>query len=313
MVAQEYIDAGSPISKVLDHAGLSRSTYYYKPGNGKRGRRSSTHTLHKDGYLVSNTEVVEAIIWLLSQEFVDYGYVKVTKWLQRRGLIINKKKVLALMRMHRLLLPKPQRTRTGKTWVKDLLPITQQPFDYLEFDIKYVRIDHIGRNAMMLTVLDVLSRFNMGFLLQYSMHKEDVTVLFDEIFSRYPLPTHVTVRSDNGSQFESHHVRDYFEGRAIVHEFTKPATPEQNAHIEAYHSIYQRAVCDRIYFESLKHAQQCTERFAQFYNFERLHSGIGYNTPAETLRLMHVAVNEPTEETMKTPQFFSYQLQEFLS
>ena len=132
MVAQTFIDSGAPKQVVLRIVGMSRSTYYYRPREGKPGRALSTHTLHKSGVMIPNTLVVEAICWLLSQEFVDYGYVKVTRWLQRQGLVINAKKVLNLMRTHRLLLPKPKRDRSGKVWVKDLVPVTKQPFDYLE-------------------------------------------------------------------------------------------------------------------------------------------------------------------------------------
>jgi hypothetical protein len=132
MVAQTCIDSGAPKQVVLRIDGISGSTYYYQPREGKRGRALSTQRLHSSDVMIPNMLVVNAICWLLSQEFVDYGYVKVTRWLRRQGLVINAKKVLNLMRTHRLLLPKPQLDRSGKVWVKDLLPITEQPFDYLE-------------------------------------------------------------------------------------------------------------------------------------------------------------------------------------
>ena len=99
------------------------------------------------------------------------------------------------------MLGRPKKNGSGKTWVKELLPVTEKPFDYLEFDIKYIRVDGTGRNAMLLTVVDVLSRYNMGHLLQYSIKKEVVVELFKDIFSRFAFPTRITVRSDNGSQF----------------------------------------------------------------------------------------------------------------
>jgi transposase InsO family protein len=305
MVAHEFIDQGVPVTVVLRNVGLSKSTFYYRVRDGKRGRKASTHTWIVTGMLVDNADVIIAIIWLLSQEFVDYGYVKVTMWLRRQGLIINKKKVLNLMRTHRLVLPKQKRIVSGKTWVKDLLPKTELPFDYLEFDIKYIRIDGERRNAMLLTVIDVQSRYNMGHLLQYSIKKQDVIELFDDIFRSVAFPQRITVRSDNGSQFESNLVREYFVGRAIDQEFTKPATPEQNAHIEAYHSIIGRAVCQRIYLDDLAHGQETIYRFRDFYNFDRLHSGIGHMTPVEKLQSLHVEVPKPTYERIVTPQFFN--------
>jgi len=304
MVACEYIQTYGAISFVLKMVGLSKSSYYYVPRMGKRGRQASTHTMLISGVPVTNENVVDAIRWLLSQEFVDYGYVKVTKWLLRLGVIINKKKVFRLMRAEKLLLAKPTRNRSGKTWVKDLLPDTKRPFDYLEFDIKFIQIDGTGRKAMLLTVIDVMSRFNMGQLLQYSVKKEDVKMLFEDIFRSFPFPEQITVRSDNGSQFEAGLVREYFFAMGVTQEFTKPATPEQNAHIESYHSILQRAVCDRMTFNSLENAQEKLDSFRDFYNFERLHSGVNYGTPAEMLRDLHIHVEFPNKGTFTVPKFF---------
>jgi len=264
MVAHDFINEIGSINFVLQNVGLSKSAFYYKPRPGQRGRRATMLSLHAAGYMVANEAILRAIQWLLAQEFVDYGYVKVSVWLQRNGLIINRKKVYRLMREERLLLPKPSRNRSGKTWVKDLLPMTKRPFDYMEFDIKYIQIDGTGRKAFLLTVIDVISRFNMGQLLQYSMKKEDVKVLFEEIFRQYSFPEKITVRSDNGSQFEAGIVRQYFKGLNVQHEFTQPGTPEQNAHIESYHSIVQRAVCDRMCFDTLDQAQDSFERFHTF-------------------------------------------------
>ncbi len=176
----------------------------------------------------------------MNQEFVDYGYVKVTRWLQRLGLIINKKKVLRLMRSEGLLLARPKRRGSGKTWVKDLVPQADRPFRYMEVDIKYVRVDGIGRQALLLTVIDVHSRFNLGHLLQYTMQKDDVKELFRHIFATYDMPDGVTVRSDNGSQFESEVVRSYFAEQGTIHEFTKPPLPNRmltSKRITAFFSV----------------------------------------------------------------------------
>jgi putative transposase len=294
MTAHEFIGTGVPTSVILRHVGVSKSTFYYRPKEGRRGRTPSAGSWHQSGVFVSNDTILNAIRWLLNQEFVDYGYVKVTRWLQRLGLIINKKKVLRLMRSEGLLLARPKRRGSGKTWVKDLVPQADRPFRYMEVDIKYVRVDGIGRQALLLTVIDVHSRFNLGHLLQYTMQKDDVKELFRHIFATYDMPDGVTVRSDNGSQFESEVVRSYFAEQGTIHEFTKPATPEQNAHIEAYHSILQRAVCDQYLFTDLDHARVTLDRFRDFYNFERLHSGIGYRPPSEALAAMHVLIPDST-------------------
>ena len=59
-------------------------------------------------------------------------------------------------------------------------------------------------------------------------------------------------------------VREYFADRSpllVDQEFTRPATNEQNAHIEAYHSIVERAVCQRMYLENITHLKSIAAAF----------------------------------------------------
>ncbi|WP_416233530.1 integrase core domain-containing protein [Arcicella sp. LKC2W] len=79
-------------------------------------------------------------------------------------------------------------------------------------------------------------------------------------------------------------VQQYFQDKNIIQEFTgrhsaKPATPEQNAHIESYHSIMESVVCKRYEFDDLKDAILTMNQFREFYNFKRIHSGVKYKSP----------------------------------
>ena len=227
----------------------------------------------------------------LEREFVDYGHIKITKWLQRtHKLLINKKKVYRLMSKYGLLSSKPVLSLISKQWIKELVPNPTQPLTHLEFDIKYIHIHGSRRNAMMLTVLDVKSRFIIGWLPQWSIKKEDVVALFHDIEITMPSVSKITVPSDNGSQFVSHLVREHFEAHAIVHEFTRPATPEQNAHIESYHSIVESVICRQYTFTDLRHANDMLTRWVFFYNHDRIHSSIGYTSPAAYLTNNNVSL-----------------------
>jgi hypothetical protein len=61
MIAKEFIQQGYPLYKVLALCGLSKSSYYYSPSSGKRGRKASSSTLSKEGILYSNDYVLERI------------------------------------------------------------------------------------------------------------------------------------------------------------------------------------------------------------------------------------------------------------
>jgi putative transposase len=56
----------------------------------------------------------------------------------------------------------------------------------------------------------------------------------------YQYPESVVIRGDNGSQFIAINVREYLGLIGVQQVFTHVATPEENAHIEAYHGILKK-------------------------------------------------------------------------
>ena len=45
----------------------------------------------------------------------------------------------------------------------------------------------------------------------------------------------------------------------------------------------ESAVCQRFEFKDLKEGRKTLDEFREFYNFERIHGGIGYTTPYKYL------------------------------
>jgi putative transposase len=296
MIAQEFIDNGYPIKKVLKYLQLSRSRYYYKPkvSPKMRGVSISQSTYKQGGEWVTNKEVVNDIEYILGQEFVDYGYVKITHWLQQeKQYIINKKKVYRLMKAAGLL-NKPVKTRQQgqKEWIKEFVPKPSNSLEYFEMDIKYMPIYGQKRNALLLSVIDVESRWVLTHKLAWQMKQEDVTALFDKIFMQYSLPKNIYIRNDNGTQFAAEMVQNYFKTKGVKQEFTIPATPEQNAHIESYHSILEKIICKGYQFETIQEARKTLDRWLVFYNRERIHSGIDYLSPYKYLKTKCIDIDQ---------------------
>jgi transposase InsO family protein len=296
MTAAMFIEQQYPVRKVLKYAGLSASAYYYKTPTftpKKRGVKPSEFTLTVSGIKVSNNEVVSQVKMLLEEEFVDYGYLKVTYYLQDElGYLINHKKVFRLMQVHQLLYRSKQLRVGTKQWVTKLVPEPSTAFSYWEFDIKFMYIHGTGKMVPLLTVIDVYSRWVLGHLFQESIKKEDVKSFFKQIAATYTRPDKVYVRCDNGSQFESTLVREYFVSAGIEQEFTKPATPEQNAHIESYHSLLERVICRCYEFEETKDCFDTLNRWLIFYNYQRIHSGTSYKSPYKNLMNQGINVDE---------------------
>lgn len=257
---------------------LPRSTYYYHPSDGKRGFTPSTVTQKRDGTYVSNQTVVEEIKNILGGEFVCYGYQKVTVELKKNDFVINHKKVYRLMDENNLLLGKVIRTSGKRQWVKHRKITASKPMEYLCLDIKYLWVQGEQRYYYLLTILDVYTRKNLLWILQRSVRKIDVINLFRHLNNVYGIKG-VNIRNDNGSQFIANDVRQFLRAAEANQEFTHIATPEENAYIEAYHSILQTEVVERFEFESYFEAKQTIIAYVDFYNNRRIHGGIDYKTP----------------------------------
>jgi len=267
------------VRHLLQWSGLPASSFYYKPSGLQKGIKPSTHSVNQDGELFENTVVVKDIEKTLSQEFCIYGYRNMTGELNDMGWIINHKKVYRLMKESRLLYSGRIRPVPFKrNFIRFRTPHACRPLQYLSMDIKYVYIHGTGRNALLLTVIDIYSRKVLIYMLKHSIKKGDVLLMLSLMLLEYQAEG-MSLRNDNGSQFIASVVRQYLKEKGIYQEFSRVATPEDNAFIEALHSTLQREVIDRFEFESIYHAQMILDRYYKWYNEKRRHGSLAGKTP----------------------------------
>ena len=273
MIVQSH-ESITTLENLLSWVDLSRSSFYYKSSDGKRGAKPSVCTFRQDGTLVDDTKVIDQIKGILSQEFCCYGYHNITDELREMGYIINHKKVYRLMKEQNLLLGKVISTSGKRQFVKHRKIEATRPMEYLCLDIKYVWVAGESRNYYLLTVLDVFTRIAIEQIFQKSIRKMDVINIFRRINSAFGIKG-VTVRNDNGSQFIANDVKQFLRTAEANQEFTHIATPEENAYIEAFHSIVQREVIDRFEFQGFYEAKLTLQAHRDWYNNRRRHATLG--------------------------------------
>ncbi len=273
MIVQSH-ESITTLENLLSWVDLSKSSFYYKSSDGKRGAKPSVCTFRQDGTRVDDTLVIEEIKGILSQEFCCYGYHNVTDELRDMGYIINHKKVYRLMKEQNLLLGKVISTSGKRQFVKHRKIEATRPMEYLCLDIKYVWVAGESRNYFLLTVLDVFTRIAIEQIFQKSIRKMDVINIFRRINSAFGIKG-VTVRNDNGSQFIANDVKQFLRTAEANQEFTHIATPEENAYIEAFHSIVQREVIDRFEFQGFYEAKLTLQAHRDWYNNRRRHASLG--------------------------------------
>lgn len=289
-------------TKLLKWAELPNSTFYYKHREGKPGRKPSTHTYKVDGGFFENRVVVQQIEQVLQQEFCCYGYHMMREELQQCSWVINHKKVYRLMKENHLLCNHRIEVHGApRPFVKFRKVTASRPLEYLCMDIKHVHLYAEGRNALLLTIMDIYSRKVLLHLLRYSIKKGDVLILLSLLLLQYR-PTGMTLRSDNGSPFVAAVVRQYLKSKGVYQEFTHVATPEDNSYIEALHSNLQREVMDRFELETLSEAQNTINRYYEWYNEKRRHWALKKGTPQQKWNLYFNPSPEKTKNIHYTPE-----------
>lgn len=260
---------------------IPRSSHYYHPSNKKRGRKPSEVTPKKDGTVVENKQVVRTLIEeVYSQEFVRYGYQLSTTELQELGFLIGEKKVYRLMKENGLLLDKIRSGRLKRTWVKWRKIENAQPLDHICMDIKYVHIHGSSRNAYLLAIMDVATRYVLGWSLKWSMKHTDVILCLHGALHGYKTDS-ITLRTDNGSQFIANGLQKYLTNQHITHEFTHVATPEENSYVESLFSCVEREVVQAYEFENIYHAKDVFERYFNHHNVKRRRHSLGRKSPLQ--------------------------------
>jgi len=234
---------------------LPLSSFHYKPLAGKPGAKPSLYTKMLDGKVVVNEEVIGSIKKLLSEEFVCYGYKKVSASLKQLKYLINDKKVYRLMDENNLLLGKVIRTTGKRQFVKHRKITATCPMDYLCLDIKYLWVHGEQRWYYLLSVIDVFSRKIIAWILQRSIKQIDVINIFRRINQQHPIKG-VNIRNDNGSQFLANSVKRYL---------------------------------------SSEEAKLIMTNYVEFYNTKRIHGSLNMKTPQSVWDTWHSQNNTSTK------------------
>lgn len=92
----------------------------------------------------------------------------------------------------------------------------------------------------------------------------------------------VMVQTDHGSEFSTRFTHR-LKTKHIAHRHARVRQSNDNAHIERFNRTIQEECFDRT-AHSVKHFRRALKTYLPYYNSERLHMGINYQTPEEVLR-----------------------------
>jgi transposase InsO family protein len=154
------------------------------------------------------------------------------------------------------------------------------PHEHWHVDVSYVNA--CGTFYYLIGVLDGCSRFIVHWELRESMKEADVEIVLQRARERFP-DARPRIISDNGPQFVARDFKEFIRLRGMTHVRTSPYYPQSNGKIERWHGTLKRD-CLRPHVPlSIDEARRLVARFVEDYNHPRLHSAIGYVTPADKL------------------------------
>ncbi len=254
--------------------GLSRSTIWRQ--------------LHRSTSAADDELELRSQIQTIALEMRTYGYRPITEELHRRGVIVNHKRVLRLLREDNLLCLR-QRAFVRTTDSRHNLTVYPNLARELVLsninqlwvaDITYIRL--LREFIYLAVVLDAFSRRCIGWAISRFIDAQLTLAALQMALSTRTIQPGLIHHSDRGVQYAAD---DYV---AMLHEhkieisMSRTGNPYDNAKAERFMRTLKY---EEIYlndYETIAEVRASVEHFIEaVYNRKRLHSALGYRPPVE--------------------------------
>lgn len=217
-----------------------------------------------------------------------YGYRRVRAVLRKQCLTVNHKKLRRLMREDNLLAVRKKKfvATTDSRHCLSVYPNLAACFEpqganqLWVADLTYIRLR--GEFVYLAVVLDFYSRRVVGWSLGRSLQASlPAQALERAVAERQPEPGLVH-HSDRGVQYASREYIAFLEKHAMIGSMSKPGYPYDNAHCESFlKTLKQEEIDCRQYANLEELSAHLAEFIDNYYNRQRLHSALGYQSPEE--------------------------------
>jgi putative transposase len=255
--------------------GLPRSTYYYQPF----------------GEDALNLQLMR----LIDEEYTRhpyYGSRRIRVCLQRQGYVVNRKRIQRVMRQMGIVAvyPKPRLSQAMKAHetfpylLRDL--VIDHPNQVWCTDITYIRM--VQGFVYLMAIMDWYSRYVLSWAVSTTM---ETTFCLEALETALQQTSPRIFNSDQGAQFTSREFTGCLKAADIAISMDGRGRVYDNIFIER---LWRSVKYEEVYlndYVTVRDARTGIGRYVQYYNTERPHQALEYNTPAD------VYFKEPCEGT----------------
>jgi putative transposase len=154
------------------------------------------------------------------------------------------------------------------------------PHEHWHVDVSYLNLG--GTFYYLCSVLDGYSRYIVHHEIRQSMTEQDVETIVQRALEKFP-EAKPRIISDNGPQFIARDFKEFIRILGMTHVRTSPYYPQSNGKLERWHGSLKQEHWRLASAENIDDARRIVGEYVDDYNHRRLHSALGYITPADML------------------------------